>query len=163
MSVAGMQCLLRRSLFCLLAAFGLWQPGIAVEQGDFTQTPLWQILHAPVAGMPAIPAHASQAVPIALQAEVLDRLQTGSTVAVPVRQQLGIARHTALQILAQTRQLNGDRSLHGELAGYGRQTPFVLTASALDVFAYAEIGAEFWQLHVCRSEALGDYRGWIYQ
>ncbi len=163
MSVPGMQCLLRRSLFCLLAAFGLWQPGIAVAQGDFTQTPLWQILDAPVAGMPAIPAHASQAVPIALQAEVLDSLQTGSTVAVPVQQQLGVARHTALQILAQTRQLNGDRSLHGELAGYGRQTPFVLTASALDVFAYAEIGAEVWQLHVSRSEALGDYRGWIYQ
>ena len=70
--------------------------------------------------MPAIPAHASHAVPIALHAEVLESLQTGSAVPVPVQQQAGEVRHTPLLILAQTRQLNGDRSLHGELAGYGR-------------------------------------------
>jgi hypothetical protein len=163
MSVPLWQRLLRLSLPGLAAVFGFWQPGIAVAQGNTASTPLWRILTAPIVDMPAVPAHASHAVPIALHADVLASLQTGSAVPVPVQQQAGGVRHTALQIVAQTRQLNGDRSLHGELAGYSRETPFVLTASALDVFAYAEIGAEVWQLHASRNEAVGEYTGWIYQ
>ncbi len=163
MSVSPWQRVQRLCLSCLVAILGLWQPVIAVAQGDFAQTPLWRILTTPEADIPAVPAHASQAVPIALHADVLEALQIGSAVPVPVQQQVGGVRHTPLQILAQKQQINGDRSLHGELAGYGRETPFVLTASALDVFAYAEIGAEVWQLHASRSEARGDYRGWIYQ
>ncbi len=163
MPVPLLQRLLRLCLPCLVAVLGLWQSGIAVAQDHVAQSPLWRILATPVVDMPAVPAHASHAVPIALHAEVLESLQTGSAVPVPVQQQAGEVRHTPLLILAQTRQLNGDRSLHGELAGYGRQTPFVLTASAVDVFAYAEIGAEVWQLHVSRNEAVGDYSGWLYQ
>jgi len=163
MSVPLLQHLLRPAALCLLAVLGLWLPGIAAAQGGSDHAPLWRILAAPVAGMPAVPAHASQAVPIALHAELLAALQSGSTVAVPMHQEAGSAAHGTLLILAQTLQLNGDRSLHGELTGYAHETPFVLTASALDVFAYAEIDAQVWQLHVSRSEAAGDYHGWIYQ
>jgi len=163
MSVTLRQRLLRLSLPCLAAAFGLWQPGIVEAQGKPAQTPLWRILSAPESGMPAVPSHASHVVPIALHGDVLDALREGSAVAVPREQQAFGASHTALLIQSQTRLLNGDRSLHGELAGYGRPAPFVLTASARDVFAYAEIGTEVWQLHASRNEAAGDFRGWIYQ
>jgi hypothetical protein len=163
MSVPLRQRLLRLSLACLVAVPGLCLPGIAAAQGNIAQTPLWRILSAPEAGMPAAPSHASHVAPIALHADVLDALQVGSAVVVPREQQAFGASHTALSIQSQTRLLNADRSLHGELAGYGGPAPFVLTAGARDVFAYAEIGTEVWQLHASRNEAAGDFRGWIYQ
>jgi hypothetical protein len=151
-----------RRLLGLSASFlGLSQSSNEAAQGDSVQTPMWQILPALLSAKPAVPAYASHAVPITLDADVLDVLRSGSVVALPVRQQARAARHAQLHILVQTLQLHDDRSIHGELAGYARLTPFVLTASALDVFAYAEIGPKVWQWHVSRAEATEDCRGWI--
>lgn len=154
----SVHCMLR--ILCLVCVL---LPGIDVARAQPGVPILWRILETQGTAMPALPAHATQAVPIVLNADVLAALQVDTVVAVPVQQVAGATQFAMLQIRAQAQQLNGDRSLHGELTGYGALTPFVMTASVLDVFAYAELGGQVWQLHVARDEAAGEFRGWIYQ
>lgn len=163
MSVLSLRRLIRRIAMRHVLAFGffLWLSGVAHAQP--AELALWRILETAAGPMPALPTHATHAVPVALNASALDSLEAGHSVAVPVQQTAGSPQYTMLQITAASRLVNGDRSLRGELAGYESATPFVLTASPLDVFAYAEIGDQVWQLHVSRQEAAGEFRGWIYQ
>ena len=152
-----------QSVFRILCVIGALLLGQSVANAQSAQPLLWRILETAGNTMPALPAHATQVVPIAMDAEVLATLEAGVTAAVPVQQVAGATRFAGLRIRAVAQQVNGDRSLHGELAGYAAPTPFVLTASAHDVFAYAEIDGQVWQLHVSRGEASGEFRGWIYQ
>jgi hypothetical protein len=163
MSDLLLQRLLRRSASSLLVFIGCFLMLASAAYSQSALSPLWRILETPSAQMPALPAYATQAVPVTMDAGVLAALQTGVAVPVPVQQLAGATQFASLQIHTDTPLLNGDRTLRGELTGYAQQTPFVLTASQLDVFAYAEIGTQVWQLHVSRPEAAGDFQGWIYQ
>jgi len=163
MSVMSLQHLLRRSASPLLVLIGSLLMLAGAAHGQSRDYGLWRILDVVPAQMPLLPALATQAVPIVLNAGALDSLRMGASVDVPVQQLAGTTQYTSLLINTETFHINGDRSLRGELSGYAEPTPFVLTASALHVFAYAEIGEQVWQLHVTRTEAAGEFQGWLYQ
>lgn len=155
--------LIRRSASPFLVVIGCFLVLANAAYSQPEQAPLWRILEASNPGLPAAPVHATQAVPVVLDGRVLAALQAGDAVAVPSQQQAGATQFAALQIHTLAHLINGDTTLRGEIVGEMDKTPFVLTASQFDVFAYAEIGRQVWQLHVSRPEAAGDFQGWLYQ
>jgi len=163
MSDKFLRRLSRRSASPVLVFIGSFLMLANAAFAQSVQPPLWRVLETVSTQMPVLPAYANVAVPVVMDARVLAALQAGVAVSVPVRQVAGNTQFTALQIRSETLLLNGDRSLRGELSGYAEQTPFVLTASQRDVFAYAEIGAQVWHLQVSRQESAGNYLGWVYQ
>ena len=74
MSDLLLQRLLRRSASSLLVFIGGFLMLASAAYSQSAVSPLWRILETRTAQMPALPAHATQAVPVAMDAGVLAAL-----------------------------------------------------------------------------------------
>lgn len=151
----GLRRAARRWVCCALALLSLCAlPAVA------QQAPLWRYADSN-ASWPSAPSHSHDLLAITIDGNALSRLHEGTILSVPAAADGSPQEQILIHHVEQL--LNGDVSYTGRLLGAAQSSPFVLTVSPLGVFAYIEIGAVVWQLDASRRDALGDYRGWLYQ
>lgn len=124
------------------------------------QTPFWTYTSAE-AGWPWPPSFSLDPLAVKVNDKALSGLEEGDILSIPANEPN--TPPNRIVITERKRQVNGDESYRGTLLGGADASPFVLTVNPLSVFAYIEIGAQVWQLDASRTEAFGEYRGWLYQ